>query len=116
MRFAHITRRDAEAQLDGFDYDDVSVVQEASAFAFDRSELVWDEAFDHAAQDVELELTLAEQAEAAAFLASESNQNRAARGRRRAGRTALRRNFPLASVQGSGETAAVRATLLGEVA
>jgi hypothetical protein len=106
MRFAHITRRDAEAQLDGVEFDDVSAVQDASATFFDRVELAFDEAFDHAAQDVELVLTLAEQVEAAAFLASESNQRRAARSRRRTGRTTLRQSFPVSAlVPAEGEAA-----------
>lgn len=105
MRSAHITRHMAEAQLDGTEFDDVSAVQEASALAWERAELAWDEALDHAAEDVELVLTLAEQAEVAAYLASESNQVRASRSRRRSTRRALR-PVPVLRPAGFGEVAA----------
>ncbi|QFU94077.1 hypothetical protein [Amycolatopsis sp. YIM 10] len=90
MRSAHISRRRAEASCDGFDWDDVSAVQEAAALSFERMEIDRDAELDRLAQTTELELTEDEQAAMYAFLHGFNDARRTHRSRRRSGREVLR--------------------------
>ncbi|MFI6026381.1 hypothetical protein [Amycolatopsis magusensis] len=107
MRSAHISRRWAEAELDGFDWDDVSGVQEAAALAFERFEIATDADMDELVQSTELVLTANEQAELNAFLYGTAGARDAHRTRRRTARELLRSNFLVGGMASQGKSAAM---------
>jgi hypothetical protein len=101
MRSAHITRRQAEAAFGGLDAD-VSALQEGVAMRFDVDGR---HGIDEVVESVELVLTAEEQAEMFRFLHGFTDQRRARRTNRRAGRSALRSLSAGVAVAGTGEAA-----------
>ncbi|MFD9890961.1 hypothetical protein ACFWY9_16570 [Amycolatopsis sp. NPDC059027] len=87
MRSTHISRRAAEAAYDGTDEFDVLAAQEDAVLAFERLEVA--EELDAVTEEIERELSVASQLERYAFLYDFTDQTRASRTRRRAGRRAL---------------------------
>jgi hypothetical protein len=63
MRSAHITRRQAEALLDGLDTDDVFAVQEEVVMSSDRAELERSAELDRMLEELDRELIAAERTE-----------------------------------------------------
>ena len=93
MRFAHISRRQAEAMTDEPDWDDVFAVQDVQEGAVMRGEhedLRRSAEMDRLLQDVEHKLVTAQRIEAGRQRVNATDRQSPRRLRRRAGRTVLR--------------------------